>query len=167
MPEGQYVRWLGELSATDTGVVGGKNASLGEMIGALKKRKIRVPDGFATTAEAYRAFLDENDLQQEIEARLSRPIGSNDLTQLVLGVDRDSTDLAYLFDESHEAVRDAIEAVIRAAHKAKRKVGICGEAPSNNPDFAAFLVRSGIDSISLSPDSVLEVKRRIAKVEKS
>jgi len=93
-------------------------------------------------------------------------IGSNDLTQLILGVDRDSTELAYLFDESHEAVKKAIEGMIRSAHKAKRKVGICGEAPSNNPDFAAFLVKCGIDSMSLSPDSVLEVKRRVAKVEK-
>ena len=93
-------------------------------------------------------------------------IGSNDLTQLALGVDRDSAELAELFDEGDEAVKRMIASVIEAAHKAGRKVGICGEAPSNRPDFAAFLVESGIDSISLNPDSVIAVKRTVAEVEK-
>ncbi len=93
-------------------------------------------------------------------------IGSNDLTQLVLGVDRDSTDLAKLFDEQNEAVKRMMASVIESAHKAKRKVGICGQAPSDYPDIAAFLVRVGIDSISLNPDSVLEVKKRVAQTEK-
>ena len=92
-------------------------------------------------------------------------IGSNDLTQLVLGVDRDSTDLAPLFDENHEAVKRMMAAVIKEAHKAKRKVGICGQAPSDYPDVAAFLVRAGIDSISLNPDSVIGVKKRVAETE--
>lgn len=92
-------------------------------------------------------------------------IGSNDLTQLVLGIDRDSAELAYLFDERHEAVRTTIVNLLRAAHKAKRKVGICGQAPSDYPEFAAFLVEAGIDSISLNPDSVITVKQRIAKAE--
>jgi pyruvate,water dikinase len=93
-------------------------------------------------------------------------IGSNDLTQLVLGVDRDSTDLAKLFDENNEAVKRMMASVIESAHKSKRKVGICGQAPSDYPEITAFLVRAGIDSISLNPDSVIQVKRRVAKVEK-
>lgn len=93
-------------------------------------------------------------------------IGSNDLTQLVLGVDRDSADLAYLFDERHEAVKTTIAQLLRAAHKAKCKVGICGQAPSDHPEFAAFLVEAGIDSISLNPDSVIPVKQRVAKAER-
>lgn len=92
-------------------------------------------------------------------------IGSNDLTQLVLGVDRDSAQLAHLFDERNEAVTSMIEMLIQKAHKKKRKVGICGQAPSDHPEFAAFLVRAGIDSISLNPDSVIKVIRRVAEVE--
>jgi len=93
-------------------------------------------------------------------------IGSNDLTQLVLGVDRDSAELSHLFDERNEAVKKMIRDLIQSAHKARCKVGICGQAPSDYPDFAAFLVQEGIDSISLNPDSILEVKRRVAKEEK-
>ncbi|MFC1683270.1 phosphoenolpyruvate synthase [Candidatus Zixiibacteriota bacterium] len=92
-------------------------------------------------------------------------IGSNDLTQLALGVDRDSSQLAELFDERNETVKRLIRSVIKEAHKAGRKVGICGQGPSDYPDFAAFLVEQGIDSISLNPDSVIGVKKRIAKVE--
>ncbi|KPL20026.1 MAG: phosphoenolpyruvate synthase [candidate division Zixibacteria bacterium SM23_81] len=92
-------------------------------------------------------------------------IGSNDLTQLALGVDRDSSQLADLFDERNETVKRLIRSVLKEAHKAKTKVGICGQAPSDYPDFAAFLVEQGIDSISLNPDSVIGVKKRIAKVE--
>ncbi|HSF44010.1 MAG TPA: putative PEP-binding protein, partial [Thermoanaerobaculia bacterium] len=92
-------------------------------------------------------------------------IGSNDLTQLTLGVDRDSSDLAHLFDERNPAVKALIRQVITAAHAAGRKVGICGQAPSDYPDFAEFLVEAGIDSISLNPDSVAEVRRRVAAVE--
>jgi pyruvate, water dikinase len=93
-------------------------------------------------------------------------IGSNDLTQLVLGVDRDSADLAELFDERNEAVKIMIRSLIETAHRMERKVGICGQAPSDYPDFAAFLVRENIDSISLNPDSVINVKKHIAEAEK-
>jgi pyruvate,water dikinase len=93
-------------------------------------------------------------------------IGSNDLTQLVLGIDRDSSDLAHLFDERDEAVKRTISSLIEAAHAAGTKVGICGQAPSDYPEFAEFLVQQGIDSISLNPDSVIEVKERIAAVER-
>ena len=94
-------------------------------------------------------------------------IGSNDLTQLVLGIDRDSTLLAPLFDEQDEAVKYMIRQVIKTAHKYKRKVGICGQAPSDHPEFAAFLVEAGIDSISLNPDSVIGTIHRVAEAEKS
>jgi pyruvate, water dikinase len=94
-------------------------------------------------------------------------IGSNDLTQLVLGIDRDSTILAPLFDERDEAVKEMIRLLIRTAHKHKRKVGICGQAPSDHPEFAAFLVEAGIDSMSLNPDSVIGTIHRVAKSEHS
>ena len=92
-------------------------------------------------------------------------IGSNDLTQLVLGVDRDSGDLTARFDERDEAVTRMIAEAIARAHAAGIKVGICGQAPSNYPDFAAFLVRQGIDSISLNPDSFAATTRHVAEVE--
>lgn len=92
-------------------------------------------------------------------------IGSNDLTQLTLGVDRDSADLAGLFDEQDEAVKWMIGSVIAQAHEAGAKVGLCGQAPSDHPEFAEFLVACGIDSISVSPDSFIAVKRRVAAAE--
>src|SRR5690606_5582960 len=92
-------------------------------------------------------------------------IGSNDLTQLTLGVDRDSEELSELFDESDAAVKWMIRTVIDAAHAAGRKVGLCGQAPSDHPEFAEFLVECGIDSISVSPDSFIAVKRRVAEAE--
>jgi pyruvate,water dikinase len=92
-------------------------------------------------------------------------IGSNDLTQLTLGVDRDSALLSSLFDERDPAVTQMIRDVITRAHAAGRPVGICGQAPSDHADFAAFLVECGIDSISLNPDSFLRTKHRIAAAE--
>jgi pyruvate,water dikinase len=92
-------------------------------------------------------------------------IGTNDLTQLTLGVSRDAERLADLFDESEASVKRSIRMLIEAAHDADRPVGLCGEAPSNDPDFAAFLVDAGIDSISLAPDSVLKVIRTVADTE--
>jgi pyruvate,water dikinase len=92
-------------------------------------------------------------------------IGSNDLTQLTLGVDRDSEELAALFDEQDAAVKWMIDQVIVAAHEVEAKVGICGEAPSNHPEFARFLVARNIDSISVSPDSFIAVKRTVAAAE--
>lgn len=92
-------------------------------------------------------------------------IGSNDLTQLVLGVDRDSDELANLFDERNEAVKRIIEDLIKTAHEAGTKVGICGQAPSDYPEFAGFLVEAGIDSISVNPDSVMNVIEQVASVE--
>ena len=92
-------------------------------------------------------------------------IGSNDLTQLTLGVDRDSEQLAPLFNERDEAVTTLIASVIPSAHKLNRKVGLCGQAPSDHPEFARFLVHAGIDSISVSPDSFIRVKKNVAEAE--
>jgi pyruvate,water dikinase len=94
-------------------------------------------------------------------------IGSNDLTQLILGVDRDASELANLFDERDAAVKSMIRDVIHKAKACGTKVGICGQAPSNYPDFAAFVVREGIDSISLNPDSFIATVKRVAEVERA
>ena len=92
-------------------------------------------------------------------------IGSNDLTQLTLGVDRDSAVLAPLFSEQDEAVKWMISHVISAGRASGTKVGLCGQAPSDNPSFAEFLVCCGIDSISISPDSFIAVKQHVARAE--
>jgi pyruvate, water dikinase len=93
-------------------------------------------------------------------------IGSNDLTQLTLGVDRDSAKVAHVYDERNEAVKELIRQVIKKAHQSKRKVGICGQAPSDFLDFAKFLVEEGIDSISLNPDTVIKTMMEIGKMER-
>ncbi|HMD75326.1 MAG TPA: putative PEP-binding protein, partial [Steroidobacteraceae bacterium] len=106
-------------------------------------------------------------LAEEFAARFDGfSIGSNDLTQLILGVDRDSAELAGLFDERDAAVKRMIADVIARAHRCGTKVGICGQAPSNHPDFAAFLVESGIDSISLNPDSFVSTTKTVAATER-
>ena len=94
-------------------------------------------------------------------------IGSNDLTQLTLGVDRDSSQIAPLFDERDEAVRRSCAELIRVAHRYGRKVGICGQAPSDYPEFASFLVDEGIDSLSLNPDALLRTTVQISQIEAS
>ena len=93
-------------------------------------------------------------------------IGSNDLTQLTLGLDRDSSLVAHLYDERNPAVKKMLEMLIHTAKKAGVKVGICGQGPSDFPDFAQFLVELGIDSISVTPDSVIKTVNAIAEVEK-
>jgi pyruvate,water dikinase len=92
-------------------------------------------------------------------------IGSNDLTQLTLGLDRDSSLVAHIFDERNDGVKDMVRMVIEKAKKNNRKIGICGQAPSDYPEFARFLVELGIDSISLNPDSVLKTLLDVAKLE--
>ena len=95
-------------------------------------------------------------------------IGSNDLTQLTLGLDRDSDLVAHIFDERNDAVKRLVKQVIDTAHahEPRRKVGICGQAPSDFPEFAEFLVECGIDSISLNPDTVIKTRLTIAEAEK-
>ena len=95
-------------------------------------------------------------------------IGSNDLTQLTLGLDRDSDIIAHIFDERNDVVKRLVAQVIDCAHKhePRRKVGICGQAPSDFPEFAEFLVECGIDSISLNPDTVVKTRLKIAETEK-
>jgi pyruvate,water dikinase len=92
-------------------------------------------------------------------------IGSNDLTQLTLGLDRDSALVARLFDERDEAVKRLIASAIKTAKAHGRKIGICGQAPSDYPEFARFLVENGIDSMSLNPDSILKMRIEVAKTE--
>jgi pyruvate,water dikinase len=92
-------------------------------------------------------------------------IGSNDLTQLTLGLDRDSAIVAHLFDERNQAVMRLVQEVIRRARACGCKVGICGQAPSDYPEFARFLVQCGIDSISLNPDTVIKTTREVVAME--
>jgi pyruvate,water dikinase len=94
-------------------------------------------------------------------------IGSNDLTQLILGVDRDSEIVAPIFDERNLAVKTMIAQAIQICRARKRKIGICGQAPSDYPDFAQFLVTQGIDSISLNPDTVMKTTAAILEKEKA
>lgn len=94
-------------------------------------------------------------------------IGSNDLTQLMLGLDRDSELVSHLYDERSPAVKMMISSVIKSAKKKGRKIGICGQAPSDFPEFAEFLVECGIDSISLNPDTIIKTRLLVAKKEKS
>lgn len=93
-------------------------------------------------------------------------IGSNDLTQLILGLDRDSAIVSKLYDERNESVKKMISGVIEIAKKNKKKIGICGQAPSDFPDFAQFLVKEGIDSISLNPDTIIKTTLKIAEEER-
>ena len=94
-------------------------------------------------------------------------IGSNDLTQLVLGVDRDSEIVAHVFDERNSAVTKMIAQVIEVARKKGCKIGICGQAPSDYPEFARFLVEQGIDTISLTPDVVVKTTMNVLEMERS
>ena len=93
-------------------------------------------------------------------------IGSNDLTQLTLGLDRDSEMVAHLFDERDAGVERMVTLAIEAAHRAGKKIGICGQAPSDYPEFAQFLVEKGISSISLNPDTVIQTTHKIIEFEK-
>jgi pyruvate,water dikinase len=93
-------------------------------------------------------------------------IGSNDLTQLTLGMDRDNANIAHIADERNEAVKQMIAEVIKACRKKKKYIGICGEAPSYFPNFAKFLIDQGIEAISLNPDTVVKTILTLAKKKK-
>jgi pyruvate,water dikinase len=113
------------------------------------------------------AEIPSNVLEAEAFAELfdGFSIGSNDLTQLALGLDRDSERVAHLFDERRETVKALCALLIEKAHAKARPVGICGQAPSDYPEFAAFLVERGIDSISLNPDALLRAVKKVAEME--
>ena len=288
----QLVLWYDQVGIQDVGLVGGKNASLGEMYRELSSQGVRIPNGFATTSEAYRFFMAESGLDERIMQILADldtsdilnlrrrghevrqaildtrlpidletaiaeayghlceergdmadvavrssataedlpnasfagqqetylnvrgasqlldachrcfaslftdraisyrvdmceipsnvieatafaelfdgfSIGSNDLTQLTLGVDRDSEIVAHIFSEQDPAVMASIASAIRAIKATDRKVGICGQAPSDYPGFAQFLLEQGIDSISLNPDAVIKTTLQIQEFERS
>jgi len=92
-------------------------------------------------------------------------IGSNDLTQLVLGVDRDSALVAYGFDERDPGVKKTVSLAIQGARRNRRYSGLCGQAPSDYPEFAEFLVMEGIDSISVNPDSLMATTLKVIDTE--
>lgn len=94
-------------------------------------------------------------------------IGSNDLTQLTLGVDRDSALVASIFDERNEAVKRMIKMAIDACKKEGKYIGICGQAPSDYPEITRFLVEAGINSISLNPDSIVKTWKHVVELENS
>ena len=92
-------------------------------------------------------------------------IGSNDLTMLVLGCDRDNDTVSHIYDERNLAIKRALRHLIEVAHKDGKTVSICGQAPSVYPDFCEFLIKSGIDSLSVNPDTVKFTKKLVARVE--
>jgi pyruvate,water dikinase len=94
-------------------------------------------------------------------------IGSNDLTQLTLGVDRDSARIAHVFDERNEAVKRMLQMAIKACKERGKYIGICGQAPSDYPEITEFLVREGIDSISLNPDSIYKMHQLVSNLEET
>ncbi len=257
-----HIRWFDEIGIGDVALVGGKNASLGEMYRELTPKGVKVPNGFAVTADAYRYFLRETgvdrrlrevlqglgtrdienlrqrgrqardlileaDLPQDLQQAMttsyeklsegtSQPLDvavrssatAEDLpdasfagqqetylnvrgNQALLetckrcfaslytdraisyrvdkGFDHFKVGLsivAHLFDERNPAVMRTIEEVIRRARACGRKIGICGQAPSDYPEFARFLVSCGIDSISLNPDTVLKTTGAVLDMEK-
>lgn len=92
-------------------------------------------------------------------------IGSNDLTQLILGIDRDNETLESIFDENNEAIKKAISITIKETHKMNKKISVCGQKPSDDFNFAKFLIQNDIDSISLTPDSILNIRKQIENYE--
>ena len=92
-------------------------------------------------------------------------LGTNDLTQLTLGLDRDSELVASVYDERNQAVKDLVSAVIHKCTSKKKYIGICGQAPSDYPEFAQFVVEEGIETMSLNPDTIIKTKLMIAELE--
>jgi pyruvate,water dikinase len=132
-----------------------------QVLKIIKSEKLR--------AEIYvMAEIPSNVILAEEFSRLfdGFSIGSNDLTQLTLGIDRDNELLAGEFDERNDAVKSLIRRLIKVAHKKGRKVGICGDAPSTYEEYAKFLIECGIDSISVTPDVAVKTKLNVAKIEK-
>jgi len=123
----------------------------------LPKTKIYVMAEIPSNAILINEFLDIFD---------GVSIGSNDLSQLVLGIDRDNAELAKIGNENNEAVKKMIKEIISACKKRGKYVGICGQAPSDYPEFAEFLVKEGITAISLNPDTVIKTILHLSKHQK-
>jgi pyruvate,water dikinase len=146
-----------------------KRCGLDNMAKGKKKLKLD-ENGLAKELEVWcMAEIPANILQVEEFGALfdGFSIGSNDLTQLTLGLDRDGKTVAHIGNERSPSVKKLIHNLIHESHKMGLKVGICGQGPSDFPDFAEFLVREGIDSISLNPDTVLKATINIKRVEKA
>ena len=177
--QGRFIRLFEEITAGDVALVEGKTASLGEMYRALRPRGVSVPNGFAITAEAYRHVLTQAQAWEELceipnnvllIAEFSAlfdgfSIGSNDLTQLTLGVDRDSATVAFEFDERDPGMQKMLKLAVEGCRHNDVHSGICGQAPSDYPEIAADLVRLGIDSISVNPDTVVKTTLAVLEVE--
>ena len=142
-----FVRTVGEAKAV-TGLLAARGLARGE--NDLKVLMMCEIPSNALLADQFLEYFD------------GMSIGSNDLTQLTLGLDRDSAIVASIFDERDEAVKMLISMAIRACQRAGKYVGICGQGPSDHPDFAEWLVEQGIESMSLNPDSVLETWMRLS-----
>jgi len=186
-----FIKWFADITIADIPLVGGKNASLGEMVReemGLTNLKLMIPfcrttdEGRKVQEEMEKHGLKRGENGLEIYVMCEIPsnviladefaeifdgfsIGSNDLTQLILGVDRDSEIVAPIFDERNPAVKKMIAQVVATCRAKGRKIGICGQAPSDFPEFAQFLVEHGIDSISLNPDTVLKTTLAILETE--
>jgi pyruvate,water dikinase len=122
----------------------------------LKETKIYVMAEIPSNVLLINEFLDIFD---------GMSIGSNDLTQLVVGIDRDNANLAKIANENNEAVKKMIAEIIHVCRKRKKYVGICGQAPSDYSEFAEFLVKEGITAISLNPDTVIKTILHLAKIK--
>lgn len=139
----------------------------------LKVKEVMAAYGLAPGKEGLELYLMAEVPSNIICAKEFAPhidgfsIGSNDLTQLTLGLDRDSALVAHLYDERNEAVRRMLSQLIQTAKTCGVKVGICGQGPSDHPDFAQFLVEEGIDSISVTPDSVIKTRKAIHQIERA
>jgi phosphoenolpyruvate synthase/pyruvate phosphate dikinase len=144
-----FVKWFREIGLDDVDEVGGKNASLGEMYRYLSAAGVRVPDGFAVTADAYKQVVHTGEIDEKLHAALDR-LDYDDVTAL---------------QAVGRTCRTMIEMAIEGARRNTIHSGICGQAPSDYSEVAEFLVRRGIDSISLNPDSVLRTIPRILRLE--
>lgn len=138
-----------------------------------KVQAIMADEGLARGKDGFKVYvmaeIPSNIILVEEFAKIfdGFSIGSNDLTQLTLGLDRDNGALSHIGNENNESVKVLIRELIRGAHKCGAKVGICGQAPSDFPDFAEFLVKEGIDTISLNPDTVIKTTLALGKMAKS
>jgi pyruvate,water dikinase len=145
-----FVRTVGEAEAVIK-VLAGFGLKRGE-----RKLKIMMMCELPSNALLAEQFLEHFD---------GFSIGSNDLTQLTLGLDRDSAEIAELFDERDPAVKELLAMAIRKCNELGKYAGICGQGPSDHPDLAEWLMKQGIESVSLNPDSVVETWLRLARVK--